>query len=259
MKLEIKQAAFQYGAKKVFDNVSLSLEAGEVLSILGPNGTGKTTLFKVVLGFLKPLRGKVLLNGESLHARTPQQIARLIGYVPQNHTPPFPFTVRDVVLMGRTAHLARFAAPSKKDVAIAEQALEVLKIAHLRDHMYTEISGGERQLVLIARALAQQPQILIMDEPTSNLDFGNQVKVLHHIKRLVAGGLAVIMSTHHPDHALLFATKVALMKGGGLIEVGAPEDVITAENLHKIYGVQAKVASFSLGENREVKTCLPLL
>lgn len=259
MRLEVKDAVCGYGIKRVVESVSLSVESGEILCILGPNGVGKTTLFKSILGFLKLLDGEILLNGESTKRLPQRRIARAIGYIPQAHTPPFPFTVLDVVVMGRTAHMGMFASPSYEDINEAEYALEVLGILFLRDRIYTEISGGERQMVLIARALTQQPEILIMDEPTSNLDFGNQIRVLEQINRLSKKGLGVIMTSHFPNHVFLCSTKVALMQPNQLITVGSADEVITEENLKSAYGIDVRITSTADAKGNIIKACIPLI
>lgn len=254
-----------YDTKTVLEDVSLTVKSGEVLCILGPNGTGKTTLFKSILGLLKMQGGKVELDGKDMSTLTRAEVARMIGYIPQAHNPPFPFKVIDVVLMGRTAHLGPFTSPGKADQQIAEEVIETLNIGHLRHKIYTEISGGEKQLVLIARALTQRPSMLVMDEPTAALDFGNQLLVLSHIKKLAGSGLIIVMASHFPDHAFLYASKVILLKKGGVYAVGAPADVITEENLKSLYGVDVKIVSTGVHnfqtpiEEREIKVCVPVL
>jgi iron complex transport system ATP-binding protein len=166
---------------------------------LGPNGCGKTTLFRTILGLLPRQGGSVRLDGHDLATLSRRDVAQRIGYVPQAQAGYFPFTVREMVLMGRTAHLSLFATPSPRDDAVAERMLDTLGMLHLADHRYTEISGGERQLALIARALTQEPKLLVMDEPTANLDFGNQLLVLDRIGTLARQGMAIILSTHDPD------------------------------------------------------------
>lgn len=256
MKLELKNLSCGYGQRNVVDSISLSINEGEVIGLLGANGCGKTTLIKTILGLLPAHGGEVLLDGKDIKHWTSAQIARVIGYIPQMHTPPFPFQVLDVVLMGRTAHIKPFASPSKRDVKIAERALEMLNITYLRDRIYTEISGGERQLVLIARALAQEPRILIMDEPTSSLDFGNQIKVLSHVKQLAGLNLAVLMSCHFPEHAFLYSTRVVLLHEGRILHSGTPAEAITAERLKILYGVEVEIVTVRR-LNKELRVCIP--
>lgn len=259
MKLEIKNVVCGYGAKTIVEDISVNLESGEILCLLGPNGVGKTTFFKTILGFLKLQGGEIILDGENVRNWSKKKFAKAIGYVPQAHTPPFPFSVLDVVVMGRTAHLGAFASPSKDDIDIAEEALETLGISFLKERIYTEISGGERQMVLIARALTQQPNILVLDEPTSNLDFGNQIRVLEQINRLAKRGLGVIMTSHFPDHAFLCSTKVALLQRNNIFTVGSVDEVVTEENLRAAYGVDVKIISSVNNKDESVKTCVPLI
>ena len=209
---------------------------------------------KTLLGLLPPRAGHVRIDGEDLARVSRKRLARIIGYVPQAHSAFFPFSVIDIVLMGRSAHIGLFAAPSRADHAVAERALTTLGIGHLKERIYTEISGGERQLALIARALAQEPRILIMDEPTASLDFGNQVRVLHQIAALAASGIAVAFSTHDPDHVFLCGDRVALLHDGGLEELGTPEAVITAAALKRLYGVDVQVVDLP---DHETRTCVP--
>jgi len=238
MKLKVKDLACGYRRRPVIQGVSCSVEPGEVLCLLGPNGSGKTTLFKTLLGLLHPHRGRVFIEGEDIHRWPRERLAQVMGYVPQSHVPPFPFKVLDVVLMGRTPHLGPLDSPGPRDMELAHRALAVLGISHLADRPYTEISGEERQLTLIARALAQEPKILVMDEPTAALDFGNQLLVLSYIKSPADMGLAIIMSTHFPDHALLYGSKVLLLKGGKVYAQGLPEEVVTEKSLEDLYGME---------------------
>jgi iron complex transport system ATP-binding protein len=259
MKLEIANAVCGYGNKTVLKDISVKVESGELLCLLGPNGVGKTTFFKSILGFLKLQGGDITINGENIKKWSRRKLAQIIGYVPQAHIPPFPFKVIDVVTMGRTAHMGSFSSPSEKDTAIAEEALKSLGVYFLKDRIYTEISGGERQMVLIARALTQQPQILVLDEPTSNLDFGNQVRVLEQINRLVQKGMGVIMTSHFPDHAFLCSGKVALMKRNNDFVVGSADEVITEENLRSAYGVDVKITSTTNNRGEYIRSCVPIL
>jgi iron complex transport system ATP-binding protein len=254
MTLSTDNLGFGYHGKPVGRGVSIEIRSGEVLCLLGPNGGGKTTLMKTLLGLLAPLEGAVRLDGEDVSTWSRKRVARVVGYVPQAHAAFFPFNVIDIVLMGRSAHIGLFAAPSRHDRAVAERALGMLGIEHLKDRIYTEISGGERQLVLIARALAQEPRVLVMDEPTSALDFGNQVRVLRQIAALARSGIAVVFSTHDPDHVFLCGDRVALLHSGRLEEIGPPETVITPESLKRIYGVEVQVVDLP---DQETRTCVP--
>lgn len=258
MRLELKGVTCGYWGRPVVSGVSLEVEAGEIMCLLGPNGSGKTTLFKTILGLLKPQAGEILLGGENICGWSPARIARVMGYIPQGHIPPFPFKVLDVVLMGRTAHLGIFDTPSPEDKEIAREAMAVLNISHLEERVYTELSGGERQLVLIARALAQQPQVLIMDEPTSSLDFGNQVMVLTQVLRLARRGLIIVMASHFPEHALLYASKVLLLQKGRVVGQGRPEDLLTEASLKGLYGIEVKIAKTVIDNGKELKVILPL-
>ncbi|MEI3854537.1 MULTISPECIES: ABC transporter ATP-binding protein [unclassified Ensifer] len=243
MTLEIRDLAFGYGARTVGEDISLSLAAGEVLALLGPNGTGKTTLFKTVLGLLPVKAGDILLDKKPLSAWSRRERAKQIAYVPQAHAALFPFTVLEVVLMGRAPHLAPFSSPDSRDHRIAMEALDGLGMTQLAARPYTEISGGERQMALIARALAQEPSILVMDEPTANLDYGNQMRVLSHIRALAARGLSVVLSTHNPDHAFLVADRVALLHASKLAALGVPKAVLTPAALKKLYDIDVVIGS----------------
>ena len=239
---------FGYGAKVVGRDVDLEVKPGEVLCLLGPNGSGKTTLFKTMLGLLAPQAGEVRLDGTPMDALSRAQIARRVAYVPQAHATHFPFRVLDMVVMGRTAHLGLFASPTREDRGRALDALAALGIAELAEAEYTRISGGQRQLALIARALAQDAPAIVMDEPTASLDFGNQVVVLTQVRRLAGRGLAVLLSTHDPDHAFSVGHRVALLDAGRLIAQGPPAEVLTPERLRAVYGVAVVVERLSQGQ-----------
>ncbi len=258
MKFEVKNLCFGYKNQLIFNNLTFSIESGEMLALLGPNGIGKTTLFKALLGLLHVKDGEILIDDQDIKNWSRQKLAKIIGYVPQNHIPPFPFKVMDVILMGRTAYLKPYTTPSNKDKEIVMEVMDVLKISYLKDKSYTEISGGERQLVLIARALAQKPKILVMDEPTSNLDFGNQIKLLKHIKQITNDGLAIIISTHNPDHALRYATKVVILENEGIYSIGKPTDIVTNKKLNEIYGIDVNIVNVAISEEHQVKICVSL-
>mgnify|MGYP000961459709 CR=1 FL=1 len=257
MELELRNLSCGYGQHRVIDNISFTINTREVIGLLGANGCGKTTLIKTILGLLPVHGGEVLLDGENIKYWSSAQIARVVGYIPQMHTPPFPFQVLDVVLMGRTAHIKPFASPAKKDIKIAERVLEMLGISYLRNRIYTEISGGERQLVLIARALAQEPKILIMDEPTASLDFGNQVKVLSQVNQLASLDMAVLMSCHFPEHAFIYSSRVVLLNEGKILHSGLPGESITSERLKTLYGVDVDIVTVKNRMNQNLQVCIP--
>jgi len=258
MRLAASNLAYGYADRKVGSGVTLELAAGEVLCLLGPNGSGKTTLFRTLLGLLPAQGGEVLLDGCDVQTLTRAAIARQVSYVPQAHGAFFPYTVREVVLMGRTAHMGLFAAPSARDYAAAVAAINRMGLQHLADVAYTRISGGERQLVLIARALAQDARMVVMDEPTANLDFGNQVRVLERIRALADEGIGVLLSTHDPDHAFLCADRVAMLYQGELVACGTPAEEITAQRLKQLYGIDVAITALALADARIRNVCLPL-
>lgn len=255
MNLTVENVTGGYGSRTVIHGVSFTLQPGEVVCLLGANGCGKTTLFKMILRLLLPKQGCVRLGNEDIAGWSRQRLAQTLAYVPQMHAPPFAFAVRDIVLMARAAHLPAFASPGKKDRRIADQALDTLGILHLATARYTEISGGERQLALIARALAQQAEWLIFDEPAASLDLGNQIKVLRAVGELAKAGLGVLMTTHVPDHAFLYASRVALMGEGHLLALDTPDIALTETTLNKAYGVPLHVVE--VGEQPGIKMVVP--
>jgi iron complex transport system ATP-binding protein len=252
--LEAQKLAFGFPGRTVGRDVSFSLAAGEVLCVLGPNGGGKTTLFRTLLGLLPPHGGEIVLENRKLDSLSRVEIARTIGYVPQGHAGYFAYTVLELVLMGRTAHLGSFATPGERDRRIAARALETLGIAHLAGRPVTQVSGGERQLALVARALAQEPRLLVMDEPTASLDFGNQVRVLQAVCALADSGISILFASHDPDHAFLAAHRALLFAEGRVVALGPPAEVIRADTLERIY--QVKVSVLPVGGGH---TCMPTL
>jgi iron complex transport system ATP-binding protein len=257
--VRLENTAFSYGEKEVFHGISLEVHKGEMLSILGSNGCGKTTLLKCIQGELRLKDGRIWLEGKDLSSLTPVERARKIGMVFQEHSALFPYPVLEVVRMGRTPHLGFFARPGVRDTDISERALERVGIVHLKEKAYTQISGGERQLVLIARTLAQEPEVMLLDEPTSHLDFKNQILVLKIMERLSKEGLSIIMTSHYPNHAFLFSSRIALMAHGKFHAVGGPEEVISPENLGAIYGMQVRILTANDPESGDiVKFCVPV-
>ena len=248
MKLSARDLVFGYRDFPVGEGVSLELVPGEILCLLGPNGCGKTTLFKTLLGLLERQGGTIEIDGCDLRALSREQLARSLAYVPQAHAPVFPYTVYDMVLMGRSAHRGMFAAPSEADRQSAVAALNRLGIGELSEREYTRLSGGQRQLTLIARALAQDAPLIVLDEPTASLDFGNQLVVLEQVKRLARDGKGIVMSTHDPDHAFACGTSVLAMKGGRPVATGAVRETLTAAVLSEIYEVDVEVAEMPGGQ-----------
>jgi iron complex transport system ATP-binding protein len=234
------QLSIGYRDRLVGSGLDVALATGEVLALLGPNGGGKTTLLKTLIGLLAPKAGEVRLGDRRLETYASRERARLIAYVPQSHAATFAFTVETMVLMGRTAHGGLFGRPTSADRAIAARMLERLGISHLADRPYTMISGGERQLALLARALAQEPQFVVLDEPTASLDFGNQGRVIREIRALSASGHGVLFTTHDPNHAMAAANRAYLLRKGTQVGEGPVADVLTLERLSALYGARIR-------------------
>ncbi len=246
--LEVGNLHFSHGKgqREVLAGVSLLAREGEITTILGPNGCGKTTLFKCIGGVWKPGQGEVRLAGADILLGSHVQRARLIATVPQEHETAFPYSVFEVVLMGRASRVGAFATPSRQDRRRAEEALEETGIESLREKACTRLSGGEKQLVLIARALAQDAPVLLLDEPISHLDFRHQLLILRKIKRLAREKqLIALMTLHDPNLAMQFSDRVALMASGSVVSVGSPETVITEESLKHVYGIDVRVISWN--------------
>jgi iron complex transport system ATP-binding protein len=238
MILSARDLTIGYHDLVVGSQLDVSLKTGEALALLGPNGGGKTTLLKTLLGLLRPISGEVRLGDRPLASYTARERARRIAYVPQSHAATFAFTVETVVLMGRTAHGTLFSRPSAADRAVALRMLERFGIVHLADRPYTMISGGERQLTLLARALAQEPQFVVLDEPTASLDFGNQGRVMREIGALVASGHGVLFTTHDPNHAMRAANRAFLLRQGKCIAEGDVRAVLERTQLEELYGAK---------------------
>lgn len=236
MKLEVNNLSFKYlNSRIIFDQVNLELEKGQILSILGPNGAGKSTLLNCIGNLITPQEGRVLLNGEAVDKMSPKKVAQRIGYVPQMHIPTYEYTVREFVVMGRTPYLGKMRSPGDNDYAKVEQALDMVGIQHLIEKPYTQISGGERQLVTIARAIVQEPDFILLDEPTAHLDFGNQIKTMRLVKKLAKNGFGIIMTTHNPDQVFYTGGIVALLDRQGKLYCGLPEHILTEASLTQLY------------------------
>ncbi len=233
-----------HGTTDILKGISYRLDEGLMTALLGPNGSGKTTLFKCISGLWHPQHGTIFFGDRDLTKISPAERAGIIAVVPQEHEPPFPYTVEEVVLMGRVSHISMFAVPSKSDFAAADEAIDKVGIGHLRKRPYTKISGGERHLTLIARALAQDAPILILDEPTSHLDFHNQIMILSKVREVVRRkGLTVLMTLHDPNLAMQFSDQVVMIENGKIVAQGAPDEVLTRENLRQMYGLDVNVVN----------------
>ncbi len=244
--LRIEDLHFRHkGGEEVLKGISFCAEGGNITTILGPNGSGKTTLFRCIAGIWKPYKGDILFDEKSITTLSFNKRAKIFSVVPQEHEPAFPYSVLDVVLMGRASYVGIFSAPGKKDYEIAISAIKTVGIEHIMDKPYTKISGGERQLALIARALAQNSPIMLLDEPTSHLDFRNQVNVLKKIKKIAREkALTVVMTLHDPNLASLFSEKIVVINSGVKIAEGKPEAVINEELIKRVFGVEVKKANF---------------
>ena len=242
MILQVEDVAYSYpgAARPTFSDVSFTLEAGEVMCLLGTNGAGKTTLLNCIATFNPPLRGRILLHGVEASRLPMRDVARRIGYVPQVRSQTYAFTVREYVTMGRTPHIGLLGTPSDHDYAVAEAALERIDATRLLDKTITEISGGERQLASIARVIAQEPELILLDEPTAHLDYGNQYRMVRLVSDLANEGYAIVMTTHNPDHAFMVDGKVAILNREGTLDVGTTVDVLNGESLSNLYGLPIK-------------------
>lgn len=256
MKVEIQQLSFSYKDHKVLENLSFYIERGELVCILGPNGVGKSTLFRCLLGIQKGYTGKILIDQKETSQISARDMARYLAYIPQYSSPVFSYTVFQIVLMGTTASLGFFSHPGKKQEEKALEALSLLGIEHLKEKYVSEISGGERQLVLIARAIAQDARVFVMDEPTANLDYGNQIRVMQVIQKLVQQGYSILMSTHNPEQAFLYGSRVLVLKGGRILSQGIPKEALSEEILSQTYGVEVAIQVVK-DEEQEYYLCIP--
>ena len=236
MSLTVENLSFSYEQHEVLHEISFTAQAGELLAILGPNGVGKTTLFKCVMGLERRYTGKILADGVDLSALSPRERAHRVAAIPQAHPLSFRYSAFDMVLMGTSHSLSPFAVPGEKEREMARTAMARVYIEHLAERPFDQLSGGEQQLVFIARALAQQAKILLMDEPTSSLDYGNRLLVLGVARDLARFGYTVLLSTHDPQHALWFADRALALKDGRVLALGTPREVITPALLEELYG-----------------------
>lgn len=254
--LEVRNLHTGY-EREIIKGVSFDIEPGTITCILGANGCGKTTLLKNIMCFIKPTSGTVRLDGKDVFTMSYTERARRIGYIPQAHVPPFPFSVMDVVMMGRFPYLSKMTKVTSHDEDVAQRVMKRLQIDHLMDRPYTELSGGQRQMVVIARALAQEPDLLVMDEPTNNLDFGNQYILLEQMNSLVENGeMSIVMVTHSPDQALFCADHVLIIKDGLIAADGTAEEVVTEGNMKDIYNTDVRISEIKVDRDRSVTACI---
>lgn len=254
MSVIVNNLSFSYGSHQVLHDISFTVEDGEFLSILGCNGVGKSTLFRCVLGLLNSYSGQVLINGIDTRKLPPSKMARLVAYIPQNCSPTFNYSVEDVVLMGTTSGLNPLRSPGKKELERVDWALDKIGITHLRQRCFHHISGGERQLAVIARALVQDAKLLMLDEPTASLDFGNQMLVQEQARALADEGYTIIQTTHNPEHSYMFSDKVLAIKDGRVLCHGEPKQVMTKEVIGQLYGIDVEISSLY---NDNVRICMP--
>ena len=254
MPVNVRDLAYGFRGRRVGSGVTFELMAGETLAVLGGNGAGKTTLFRTILGLLPALAGRIELDGHPIATLSAAARASRIAYVPQQHAPAYAFTVLEAVLMGRAAHIGPFGRPGKRDEEAAREALATLRVGMLATRPVNEISGGERQLVMIARALAQQATVLVLDEPTASLDFGNRVRVLRELDRLRARGMTILFSTHEPDHALAHADRALLLADGRPLALDSVTRALTSDNIERLYGTPVQLLPVTSGRY----ACVPV-
>jgi iron complex transport system ATP-binding protein len=254
LSVTVSEVSFSYGERLVLDKVSVQAKEGQLLSVVGPNGVGKSTLFHCILGFLSSFKGQIKIGNNDIKTLGIEEMSRLVAFIPQRHSPSFNFSVFDMVMMGTSNQISSISTPGKRQIALVESALDRMQITHLRDRGYTQISGGERQLVLIARALVQQAKVLIMDEPTANLDFGNQIRVLTQIKSLTKEGYTIIQSTHNPEHTFMFSDSVLALHKGKVLANGPPSDIVTTGLMRTLYSIEVEIQS--LYQDR-IRVCIP--
>ena len=234
---DVRSVDFTYPgtSRQILHNINFTIDSGEIMEILGPNGAGKSTLLSLMLGFYKPDGGEILLKDKPLSHLTHKVIAKTAGYVPQTHEPSFDYKVKDFIIMGAAPDKGMFQTTNAEDEERCMDIMKDLGIDHLADRSYAKISGGERQQVLIARAVMQRPEIILFDEPTAHLDYGNAYRTLQMVKQMSEKGFAVVITTHDPNHALLLGGKAGIIDRTGHMHCGKTEEILTEEHLAKIY------------------------
>ncbi|SDX92636.1 ABC transporter ATP-binding protein [Eubacterium barkeri] len=254
MSIEVSHLTFAYGKHTVLRDVTFAVASGTLLCVLGPNGVGKSTLFRCILGLSRGQSGQVTVAGRDVCALSIKERARQMAYIPQNNAPAFSYSAYDMVLMGTAAQVHLVAAPGSAQRKRADDVMAHLKISHLKDRSFMKISGGEQQLVCIARAIVQGAKVLVMDEPTANLDYGNQIMVQGRLRQLAAEGYTIIQSTHNPDQAFLFADVVLALQQGRIEAFGPPDAVMDAALLKRLYQIDVQIERL-YGDR--VQVCIP--
>ena len=233
--LQIRNVTFKYSQKPVLNNISFSVDKGTLCGLFGPNGSGKTTLFKCCLNFLKLQEGSISINRKEISGQPVEEMAKEVAYVPQEHKPPFPYLAREIVLMGRTPHLRGFFGLKNKDKKASLDAMDEVGVLALADEPYNQLSGGQRQMVLMARALAQNPPLLLLDEPTSALDFQNQIKIWNLMRDIVEDGKTILACSHDPNHVAWFCDSAVVISDSHIIAEGDPDTIINEDLLDDLY------------------------
>ena len=242
MKIKVKDVVFQYDSVKVLENITFEACSGELTCILGPNGSGKTTLIKCIDDILKPKAGVILINGKDISQLKREELAKIIGVVPQSENTTYLYTVLDIVLMGREPYLSRFSDISRADLQIVEEVMKLTNISYLAERTVNELSGGEFQRVLIARALAQDPKVLLLDEPTSHLDINHQLELMELIRKITKEKrLVTLMTTHDLNIAVRFGDKFLLLNSGRIYASGSFKDVFRPEILEDVFRVKTRI------------------
>jgi len=243
-KIEVVNGSFSYNKKSlIWENVNLQVNEGDCVCLLGANGCGKTTLLHTMCGAHPITGGQVLVNGRDIQSYAITELAQTVGIVYQDHTVSFPYTSLEVVRMGRAPYLNMFQTPSREDTLLAYEVMKELGIQDIANVSYSKISGGQRQLVLIARTLCQQPDVILFDEPTSHLDFRNQAIVMKTLQRLSDKGMTIVMTSHFPSHAWQVGTRVILMGNKGILAQGTPEEIMTEDHLSEVYDVRVRIVN----------------
>lgn len=256
MKLVVERLSFGYPhGEQLLKEVSFTAASGELISLLGPNGTGKTTLFRCILGQLRAI-GEISLDGEPLYSLSPKELAAKVAYIPQSHSPAFSYPVEEMILMGAAAGLKWFQHPGKKEYARLDEVIENLGLQPLRHRAFDTLSGGEQQLVMMARAMMTDARVWLLDEPAANLDYGNQNRLMALLQQLAEKGYLLIQSTHSPQQAALYSSRVLALADGKLAGDGTPSEVLDANMIQTLYGLKVNVCDIPSGE-RSIRVFLP--